>query len=538
MEHIRLLDCTLRDGGHINKGKFGEITIKSTIERLVEAGIDIIEVGFLWDMQYGTDTSRYYTIADVKRILPPTLGSSKISLMADFIDLNHLEPYDGTVEYIRLSFKRFRLDWALTTAKILMDKGYKVFINPVNSNVYSDKEYIEVLEKVNQLKPYGFAIVDTFGVMRVSDLSHRYFLVENNLNPDITIGLHLHENLGLAYSLGQHFAQIASPKRNIVIDCSLSGMGREPGNLSTEFIVDFLNNQYGKSYATEPIYDAIDDYIIPIKEKHPWGYATPYAMSAKYGLHRTYAEFLMGKQRLKNKDIQRILRQIDKSESELFNEEYVEKLYQAYMNVEYNDTEDKAGLIEELSKYQKILVVAPGKSILESEAELNAFIDNHTCVIAINFVPGNLRCDMIFLTNTKRYNSIKYNRDNKKLIITSNLIRDIEERDYTVSYNEFTYFNEKYCEDSTLILLNLLQKLEIQNIYVAGFDGEYSGKMEYFDDSYARPAKNKYNVDYIQSILYSSFKEMLESRRITFLTPSAYQLKEQNSTPMGRDFNS
>ena len=137
--HIRLLDCTLRDGGHIVAGKFGEEVIRNTIERLVEAGVDIIEVGFLWNQVYGTDTARYYSIADVKRILPKNKGKSLFALMADFVDLEHLEPYDGTIDIIRLSFKRWRLDWHLKMAKILMDKGYKVFINPVNNNVYSDK---------------------------------------------------------------------------------------------------------------------------------------------------------------------------------------------------------------------------------------------------------------------------------------------------------------------------------------------------------------------------------------------------------------
>ena len=252
-KHIRLLDCTLRDGGHVIDGKFGEDTIKSIIERLVEAGVDIIEVGFLWKTFCDKDTARYYDINDVKRILPQNKGNSKFSLMADFIDLEHLEPCDGTIEIIRLSFKRWRLDWGLKTAKILMEKGYKVFINPVNNNVYTDQQYIEVLQKVNELHPYGFSIVDTFGVMRLRDLSHRYYLVENNLASDITIGVHLHENLGLAYSLAQHITQIANPKRNIVIDASLLGMGRVPGNLCIEHIIDYMNEQFGDNYSLEPI---------------------------------------------------------------------------------------------------------------------------------------------------------------------------------------------------------------------------------------------------------------------------------------------
>lgn len=130
-KHIRLLDCTLRDGEHINQGEFGEIVIKNVLRKLVETNVDIIEAGFLWDKAYGKDTARYYTIEDVKKVLPEDKGRSEFSLMADFIDLEHLEPCDGTIKHIRLSFKRHRLDLGLKTAQILMDKGYKCFINPV-----------------------------------------------------------------------------------------------------------------------------------------------------------------------------------------------------------------------------------------------------------------------------------------------------------------------------------------------------------------------------------------------------------------------
>ncbi len=481
-QHIRLLDCTLRDGGHIVQGKFGETVIKNTIKGLVEAGVDIIEVGFLWDSVNDKDTARFYTIEDVKRILPKDRGRSHFSLMADFIDLEHLEPCDGTIEFIRLSFKRWRLDWGLKTARILMDKGYKVFINPVNNNVYSDKEYIEVLEKVNELHPYGFSIVDTFGVMRVNDLSHRYYLVENNLLPDITIGVHLHENLGLAYNLAQHITQIASPTRKIVVDGSLLGMGRVPGNLCIEQIADYMNEQYDAGYALEPIYDAIDDYIAPIKAKYPWGYAIPYALSAKYYLHRTYAEHLINKKRLKTKDIQRILSQVDPSEAETFNEEYIDKLYMEYMDVKYDDRADMDNLKKLLKGYDKLLVMAPGESLKISADQIAAARTNGTCTIAVNFVPED-GADVIFLTNTKRYDSIRDKKGDSKLVITSNLMRDIEEFDAAIAYNELVYFNDEYNDDSTLMLINLLSKLGFKELSFAGFDGRKNGKLNFVDES-------------------------------------------------------
>ncbi len=517
-QHIRLLDCTLRDGGHIVQGKFGETVIKNTIKRLVEAGVDIIEVGFLWDSVYGTDTARYYTIEDVKRVLPKDKGNSHFCLMADFIDLEHLEPCDGTIEYIRLSFKRWRLDWGLKTARILMDKGYKVFINPVNNNVYSDKEYIEVLEKVNELHPYGFSIVDTFGVMRVKDLSHRYYLVENNLLPDITIGVHLHENLGLAYNLAQHMTQIASPTRKIVIDGSLLGMGRVPGNLCIEQIADYMNEQYNTGYALEPIYDAIDDYIAPIKAKEPWGYAIPYALSAKYYLHRTYAEHLINKKRLKTKDIQRILSQVDPAEAETFNEEYIDKLYMEYMDVKYDDKDDIKKLKDMLKIYKRILVVAPGESLKNAKDQINEFNTEDTCTIAVNFVPET-KADYIFLTNMKRYDSVKDNRSDSKLVITSNLMRDVDSYDVAIAYNELAYFNDEYCDDSTLMLINLLSKLGYKDITFAGFDGRKAGKLNFVDDSLDTHQDNPDRSTKIKQILNNSFADINKN----YLTESEYR---------------
>lgn len=521
-KHIRLLDCTLRDGGHIVQGKFGEDVIRHIIERLIEAGIDIIEVGFLWNSVCGTDTARYYTIADVMRILPKNKGKSQFSLMADYIDLEHLEPYDGTIEYIRLSFKRWRLDWAIKTAKTLMTKGYKVFINPVNNNVYTDKMYIDVLEKVNELHPYGFSIVDTFGVMRVDELLHRYYLVENNLSMDIAIGVHLHENLGLAYSLAQHIIQIANPTRDIVVDGSLLGMGRVPGNLCIEQIMDYMNAQYGENYATEPVYDAIDDYIAPIKLKNPWGYAIPYALSAKYKLHRTYPEYLMNKKRLRTKDIQRILAQIPMSEAETFNEDIVENLYQEYMNVLYDDTDDMASLKKELMEYSSILIIAPGSSIKNNKKQIaDKGIEEKTCFIAVNFNPDFVKANYIFLTNNKRYDTIRNGLIQSKLIITSNLVRDIENRNFTLSYNDVSHFNDEFCDDSTLILINILYKLGVKRVMIAGFDGRKEGILNFYDDSYDRNNMRSTNDVKVKSILQSAFADM----QFVFITKSEYEEK-------------
>ena len=516
---IQILDCTLRDGAHLNGGNFGRKVLVETISDLVQANVDIIEVGFFDNEDHDENSSYFSSVAQVKNILPKNRGNSKFALMADFVDVSEVEPCDGTVDFFRLSFKRNRWDWAMNAAKILMEKGYKCYINPVNCNVYTDEQFLEGLHRVNELHPYGFSIVDTFGVMRKQDLSYRYYLAENNLSPDITIGVHLHENLGLAYSLAQHFLEISSPMRNITIDGSLLGMGRVPGNLCIEQIMDHLNLQYGKNYFTEPAYDAIDDFIAPIKRKTPWGYSVPYALSGKYGLHRTYAEFLMGKNRLKTKDIQRILRMVDKDHIEIFDEAYVEGLYRQYVSVEYDDSASIRYLTNVLEN-QTVVVLCPGSSLKKNRDKIVDFVQMKCAkVLSVNFVPDFIQPDFVFCANAKRISNIKGQKNIVRLI-TSNLMNDAEsEYEWAFSFNNNAYFNEEFCEDSTLMLLKILMASGCNEVNVAGFDGFQSHQQNYYIEDYTHEEGRSVSTVTVKHILGTT----LAAVKLRYMTPSTYE---------------
>ena len=519
IQNIKLLDCTLRDGCHINSGNFGKQVIVETIESLVQANVDIIEVGFFDNGIHDEDSSYYSSIDEVRRILPKNKGNSHFCLMADFVDVSQVEPCDGTVEFFRLSFKRHRWDWAMDAAEKLMLKGYKVYINPVNCNVYTDEEYISCIKRVNSLKPYGFSIVDTFGVLRKQDLSRIYYLVEGNLDKDIVIGLHLHENLGLAYTLAQHFLEIRSPRRKISIDGSLLGMGRAPGNLCIDQIIDHLNNNFGADYNLEPAFDAIDKHIAPIKKEKPWGYAIAYALSGKYGLHRTYAEYLLGKNRLKTKDIQRILSQVDHDHVENFDEKYIECLYRKYMSSSYDDDIILQAIQSELQN-RSIVVICPGATIATKQNEIKEFVrKNESVVISVNFVPLFLKPKFVFCANVKRIENLRHASGSSR-IITSNLIEAVNnECEYVVSYNDCVYFNEIFCEDSTLMLLKTLERMGMEELYIAGFDGFGAKGKYYYADSYTREEGKNVPCDTVRSILTSALNKMT----IHFLTPSVYE---------------
>lgn len=521
MDKIQLLDCTLRDGAHLNKGMFGERMIRETITNLVKAKVDIIEVGFFDNNSNDINSSFFNSIEAVRKILPTDHGSSKFSLMADYVDVSTIEPYDGTVDFFRLSFKRHRLEWALNAARILMDKGYKVYINPVNCNVYTDKQYLEVIDKVNELKPYGFSIVDTFGVLRLSDFAHFYYLVEGNLDPDIVIGAHLHENLGLAYSLAQHFLSIKDPKRNISIDGSLLGMGRVPGNLCLEQLMDHMNINYGTDYNIEPALDCIDDYIAPMKREIPWGYSIPYALSGKYGVHRTYAEYLMGKNRLKTKDIQRLLSSIDKNHVEMFDEAYVESLYRSYLQTQYDEAADIEWLSDTI-RGKKVYIICPGGSIKAEKDKVTAYAESEDVItISVNFIPDFMNVDYVFCANKKRLGNLDERRDIPRLI-TSNLLEEVGGNyAHAYSYNNCVYFNEVFCEDSTLMLLKILQTAGCRKLGIAGFDGFFGREKVYYVADYTKESGKNIEINKVISILQTSLSNM----EIYFVTKSNYDPK-------------
>lgn len=516
-KNIYLLDCTLRDGGHINQGRFGASAIKTIIKNLVNAKIDIIEAGFLWGEKTDENTARYSSISELKKVLPADLGQSKIALMADNVDVSNLEPCDGTVEIIRLSFRKNELQWAECSAHTIIEKGYKCFINPIHGSSISDEEYLEMIDTVNKIHPYGFSIVDTFGAFRQRDLARLYYLIENNLDEEICLGIHLHENLGLAYSLAQNIFNFASPSRTIMIDGSLYGMGKNPGNLCIEQIMDFLNYEYKSGYSTEPVYDAIDEIIMPIYSRTRWGYSIPYALSGQCQVHRSYAEFLINKDRLRTKDIRRILKSIPISDSEVFNLPMIENLYEVYMNSYYDDSEYINKLSQYIEQYDKIIIIAPGKSIQGFSFE-SKFLSK-SCVITVNFIYDKIKSDLCFFSSTKRL-ALATGIDSSNFIIVSDMIDYVENPGYILSRNELIYHDDIFCDDSTFMLLNFLRKHIDRKIYIIGFDGFKKDESNYFDNMLARKVRDDYyEYDRRLNILKNSYSSM----DITFLTSSIYE---------------
>ena len=162
--------------------------------------------------------------------------------------------------------------------------------------------------------------------MKRRDLDRIVSLVDNNLDSDIRVALHLHDNMSLSCCLAQIFVD-KHLNRPVTIDGSLMGMGRIPGKLPIELIADYLNEYSDKSYDIDYLMDAIQDYILPIKGNSKWGYTPAYFLSARFNLHRNYAEYYLNKGDLTNKDINHILSRVDDNKKTAFDVDYADYLY-------------------------------------------------------------------------------------------------------------------------------------------------------------------------------------------------------------------
>ncbi len=330
--NVDILDCTLRDGGHVNEAKFGADNIKAIIDGLCSAGLDYVELGFLKNGHFTQDQSSYNDVSAIYPFLPKSCGHTKFAVMIrpDWYDINQLSECDGRIGIIRFAFYYRDIELLRTYIKKAKLRGYRYICNPVHIMGYSDDELRKLIYQINDLHPEQLTMVDTYGAMDIPDLHRIYSLVEQELDSDIRIGLHLHENRSLAYGLAQEFFRIKAPQRDAVIDASLLGIGRIPGNLCAEIIAEHMNRIYGRSYNTSLLYEMIGKYIEPIKQNIPWGYSPAYFITAQLNMHRSYAEFLLNGKNLDLHDIDVILHSIDPEMRSTFHADYIQKIYQKY----------------------------------------------------------------------------------------------------------------------------------------------------------------------------------------------------------------
>ena len=532
MTNYNILDCTLRDGGYINNFRFGEKIIKDIIHKLADARTNIIECGFLKSGAFDKDETLFGSVEMITNYIAPKSENSMYVAMIAYGDISadEISDYDGTsIDGIRLTFHQSEIEEAFVCGKQLMDKGYQVFMQPVGTTSYTEEELLNLIGRVNGMKPFAFYMVDTLGTMLNQDLASMFQLVDAHLDKSIKIGFHSHNNLQMSFSNAIELLKIHSD-REIIIDSSVFGMGRGAGNLCTELIMDYLNKSVGNSYDIVPVLEIYDEHINKILLDYKWGYSLPYFIASTNNCHPNYATHLINKRTISIKQISSLLSMMDEEKKNIYDKNYIEEIYLAFQKHMIDDS-DVRSKYKTILQNKNIVILAPGSSIKKKLPEVKEYCkENQSIVISVNFVPEGIDVDYVFVSNRRRIkklDDIQKLKNVKHFLFTSNLMEQCGQEDVDmINYSDYLNEEAVISDNAGLMLINFLNKIGVKEINLAGFDGFGKNRSDnYFDAAFTNSAEYE-TLIYKTEAISKKLKALSNSMEIRFLTESKYEEHE------------
>lgn len=281
---IKVLDCTVRDGGLINQWQFSDEFVRKVFLALSQAGVDYMEVGYKSSEKYFSRADngawKFCSEDDLKRVVGDADGTLKLSAMAD---IGRIDPEDiprkseSVLDMIRVACYAKEVDKAINLAHHCMEKGYETTINVMAVSKVLEKELDEALEDLAKSDVPVIYLVDSFGAMYSEQVQ---FFAKKYLDalPGKELGIHTHNNQQLAFS-NTIDGIIAGINR---LDATIYGMGRGAGNCPLELLLSFLKNP---KFDIRPIIEIIQETFIALKAKVEWGYHVPYMITGILNEH-------------------------------------------------------------------------------------------------------------------------------------------------------------------------------------------------------------------------------------------------------------
>ncbi len=283
-KEIKVLDCTVRDGGLMNNWQFSDAFVKAVYDACVESGIDYMEIGYL-SSEKAFDRNvvgpwKFCHNNDLRRIVGDNNTNLKLSAMADIgrIDFDDItQSSDSLLDMIRVACYVHQVDKAIELAHHCMDKGYEVCINLMAVSKVNELELDEALADIAKSRVPIFYAVDSFGSMYCETVQHLVRKYKERL-PGKEIGIHAHNNMQLAMSNTITCIQEGCN----MLDATLLGLGRGAGNCHLEILVAFLKNP---KYRLLPLLKVIQEHIHPLQSTIDWGYHIPYLVTGALNEH-------------------------------------------------------------------------------------------------------------------------------------------------------------------------------------------------------------------------------------------------------------
>ncbi|RJP34536.1 MAG: nucleoid-structuring protein H-NS [Candidatus Omnitrophota bacterium] len=285
---IKVLDCTIRDGGLINDSQFDDNFVRAVYRTCLEAGIDYMEIGYKNSKRefpkekYGP--WRHCDEEDMRRIVGENDTPMKLSAMADAGGKSDwktdiLPKEDSVLDMIRVACYVHQIPEAVEMIKDAHAKGYETTCNIMAISTAQDAEIDQALEEVIKTPASTIVIVDSFGALyseQIRNLVLKYKKAGEATGKEV--GIHAHNNQQLAFA-NTIEAIIHGANR---IDATMAGMGRGAGNCPMELLLGFLRNP---KFRIRPIWKLLEDHFVKLNETLEWGALPQFIITGQLNQH-------------------------------------------------------------------------------------------------------------------------------------------------------------------------------------------------------------------------------------------------------------
>ena len=284
---LKVVDCTIRDGGLMNKSRFSLACVQAVYRAVCEAGVQVVELGYrnsrkLFDPEvFGA--WRFCDDEMIRQVLGEhKFPGTRIAVMMDAhkSELDDLKPRaQSPVDLVRIATYVEDLDKAIRLENDARAKGYDTAINIMALSKVVEADLDACLLRIRrETKIQVCYIVDSFGNLDGEDIA--YFVTKfQTLMPGIEVGIHAHNNQQLAFANTLEGLKLGAN----YLDATLYGLGRGAGNCNLELLVGFLKNP---KYDLGPLLDVIAAHILPLQKDITWGYAVPYLVTGLLNRHQ------------------------------------------------------------------------------------------------------------------------------------------------------------------------------------------------------------------------------------------------------------
>lgn len=239
LNHIKLLDVTLRDGGYRNNFHFNPDVSKEIVHKLTKANIDYIEIGYRNSSQLSSDHGvTAYSDNEFIQHLKSAHPHCNLCIMIHPKNVNHedfKEMKELGVKMIRVCVPINNLNQCIESVNYIKQLGFVTTANIIRASYIPREELEKAIETLNNdCLADVIYIADSNGNMIPSQVTEIISIIKDRTNK--AIGFHAHNNLSLA--LSNTLSAINAGAE--YIDASICGMGKGAGNLSLEILLSYF----------------------------------------------------------------------------------------------------------------------------------------------------------------------------------------------------------------------------------------------------------------------------------------------------------